>query len=76
MTSLRHCIEYTESSRGLRRPFKGGSTPCSEQRTAGQGTWGITDEPCPVNLNWAVLEMIWLESLETPKDNSIRREDD
>jgi hypothetical protein len=72
MNSLRHLVEYTESSRELVRLS---SVECL-QTTAGQGTWGITNEPCPVNLNWSVLEMLWLESLETPKDNSIRREDD
>jgi hypothetical protein len=72
MNSLRHCVEYTESSRELVRIS---GVECL-QRTAGLGTWGIVDEPCPVNLNWAVLERIWLESLETPKDNTIRREDD
>ena len=72
MNSLRHCVEYTESSRELVRLS---SVECL-QSTAGQGTWGITDEPCPVNLNWSVLERIWLESLETPKDSTIRREDD
>ena len=72
MNSLRHCVEYTESSRELVRLS---GIECL-QRTAGLGTWGIVDEPCPVSLNWAVLERIWLESLETPKDNTIRREDD
>ena len=72
MNSLRHLVEYTESSRELVRIS---SIECL-QATAGLGTWGIVDEPCPVNLNWLVLEQIWIESLETPKDNTIRRYDD
>jgi hypothetical protein len=72
MNSLRHCVEYTESSRELVRI----SGTEGLQATAGLGTWGIVEEPCPVNLNWLVLEKIWVESLETPKDNTIRRYDD
>ena len=69
MNSLRHCIEYTNSSRELVRL----SGMEGLQSTAGQGSWGIVEEPCPVNLNWLVLEKIWVESLETPVDNTIRR---
>ena len=72
MNSLRHCVEYTESSRELVRI----SGTEGLQATAGLGTWGIVEEPCPVNLNWLVLEKIWVESLETPVDNTIRRYDD
>jgi hypothetical protein len=72
MNSLRHCVEYTESSRELVRI----SGTEGLQLTAGLGTWGIVEEPCPVNLNWLVLEKIWVESLETPTDNTIRRYDD
>jgi hypothetical protein len=72
MNSLRHCVEYTESSRELVRI----SGTEGLQATAGLGTWGIVEEPCPVNLNWLVLEKIWVESLETPTDNTIRRYDD
>ena len=72
MNSLRHCVEYTESSRELVRL----SSTEGLQATAGIGTWGVVDEPCPVNLNWPVLEMLWIESLETPTDNTIRRYDD
>ena len=72
MNSLRHLVEYTESSREFVRIS---GIECL-QATAGLGTWGIVDEPCPVNLNWLVLEQIWIESLETPKDNTIRRYDD
>ena len=72
MNSLRHCIEYTNSSRELVRL----SGMEGLQSTAGQGSWGIVEEPCPVNLNWLVLEKIWVESLETPVDNTIRRYDD
>ena len=72
MNSLRHCIEYTNSSRELVRL----SVMEGLQSTAGQGSWGIVEEPCPVNLNWLILEKIWVESLETPVDNTIRRYDD
>ena len=72
MNSLRHCVEYIESSRELVRL----SSTEGLQSIAGQGTWGIVEEPCPVNLNWLVLEKIWVESLETPVDNTIRRYDD
>ena len=72
MNSLRHCIEYTNSSRELVRL----SGMEGLQSTAGQGSWGIVEEPCPVNLNWLVLEKSWVESLETPVDNTIRRYDD
>ena len=72
MNSLRHCIEYTNSSRELVRL----SGMEGLQSTAGQGSWGIVEEPCPVNLNWLVLEKVWVESLETPVDNTIRRYDD
>ena len=72
MNSLRHCVEYTASSRELVRI----SGTESLQATAGIGTWGVVEEPCPVNLDWLVLEKIWVESLETPTDNTIRRYDD
>jgi len=72
MNSLRHCVEYTESSRELVRL----SSTEGLQATAGIGTWGVVEEPCPVNLNWLILEMLWVESLETPTDNTIRRYDD
>mgnify|MGYP003650031321 CR=1 FL=1 len=56
MNSLRHCVEYTESSRELVRL----SSTEGLQATAGIGTWGVVEEPCPVNLNWLILEMLWV----------------
>ena len=67
MNSLKHLVEYTESTK---ESVRLSSTQCLQSRV-GNGTWGIADDPCPVNLNWRTVRSLWIETLEMPRDNSI-----
>ena len=62
MNSLKHLIEYIESTRQLSR----GDTECL-QISVGHGDYGIVEEPCVLNG--------WMPPLTVlpPIDNTIRR---
>ena len=66
MNSLRHLVEYIESTRQIKR--KPGEIV--SRNTAGHGSYGIVEEPC-VSHGWVPPLTIL-----PPIDNTIRRYDD